>query len=205
VTGRPGIVGFAAIRCHGDVDGDDELRATFRATLGELYAFVARRVGGERAVAEDVVQETWLRAVAAWRSGGAPREPIAWLKTTARRLVANHFRSRRSRPSVPLEQANGTAAAATDHAPEASDAAALLQRGLARLRDGEAALIEAFHLDGRSTRELAHELRTTERAVEGRLHRARHKLRGALEAAGADDPWLERLLPRDGAIRGEAR
>jgi RNA polymerase sigma-70 factor (ECF subfamily) len=187
------------------VDGDDELLATFRATLGELYAFVARRVGGERAVAEDVVQETWLRAVAAWRRGGAPREPIAWLKTTARRLVANHFRARRARPSVSLDEADGSQAATTSHAPESRDAATLLQRGLARLRDGEAALIEAFHLDGRSTRELAHELQTTERAVEGRLHRARHKLRGALEAAGADDAWLERLLPRDGPIQGDAR
>jgi len=187
------------------VDGDDELLATFRATLGELYAFVARRVGGERAVAEDVVQETWLRAVEAWRRDGAPREPIAWLKTAARRLVANDFRARRARPSVPLDEVDGSEAATTDHAPEARDAATLLQRGLARLRDGEAALIEAFHLDGRSTRELAQELRLTERAVEGRLHRARHKLRGALVAAGADDAWLERLLPRDGPIQGEAR
>lgn len=187
------------------MDHERELLAIYRATLAELYAFVARRVGGERTVAEDVVQETWLRAVEAWRRRGAPREPIAWLKTAARRLVANHFRARGARPSVPLDEADGTKAAMSDHAPESRDSAALLQRGLARLRDGEAALIEAFHLDGRSTRELADELRLSERAVEGRLHRARHKLRGALEAAGANDPWLERLLPRDGAIQGEAR
>jgi RNA polymerase sigma-70 factor (ECF subfamily) len=162
--------------------------AAFRATLPELYAFVARRVGGERALAEDVTQETWLRAVKAWRSSGPPREPIAWLKTTARRLLLNHFRDERRRPLVradanadldrldpelarPLAQRDG------EWTP---DAAALVQRGLARLGAKEAALVEAFHLDGRTTRELAAEIGASERAVEGRLHRARRKLKQIL-------------------------
>src|SRR5262245_56894773 len=122
--------------------------AAFRATLPELYAFVARRVGGERTLAEDVTQETWLRAVKAWRSSGPPREPIAWLKTTARRLLLNHFRDERRRPILraevageldrldpelarPLAQRDG------DWTP---DAAALVQHGLARLGARDAAL-----------------------------------------------------------------
>lgn len=160
----------------------------FRATLPELYAFVARRVGGERTLAEDVTQETWLRAVKAWREQGRPEEPLAWLKTTARNLLLNHFRDERRRPALrfdaevlarldldgglPLAQRNGA---------WTPDAAALVQQGLAQLRADDAALVEAFHLDGRSTRELAQELGASERAIEGRLHRARKKLREILE------------------------
>lgn len=35
----------------------------YRQTIRPLYAYVSRRCGGDRALAEDVVQETWLRAV----------------------------------------------------------------------------------------------------------------------------------------------
>ena len=159
--------------------------ATFRETLPELYAFVARRVGGERTLAEDVTQETWLRAVRSWRRDGPPREALAWLKTTARNLVLNHFRDAQRRPAErvdpalldldagrPLPGGNGVAAA---------QAAASLQHGLSRLGERDARLVEAFHLDGRSTRELADEQQTTERAIEGRLRRARNKLKTILE------------------------
>ncbi len=56
-------------------------------------------------------------------------------------------------------------------------ASALVPWALAQLRDDDAALIEEFHLDGRSMRELAALRATTERAIEGRLRRARERLR----------------------------
>ena len=57
----------------------------YRDTIRPLYAYVAKRAGGDRDLAEDVTQEAWLRALEAWRKKGLPREPIAWLKTTARK------------------------------------------------------------------------------------------------------------------------
>src|SRR6188768_3642834 len=71
---------------------EDRIVAIYRETIDQLYAFVARRCGGDRALAEDVTQEAWLRAVDAWRRGGAPREPLAWLQTTARRLLIDWAR-----------------------------------------------------------------------------------------------------------------
>jgi RNA polymerase sigma-70 factor (ECF subfamily) len=165
------------------VDDPDAWIRVFRSTLPELYAFVARRVGDERTLAEDVTQETWLRAVQAWRKKGLPSEPIAWLKTTARNLVLNHFRDASRRPlarvEIDLEQLD-----LARHAAPQDGAAGLLQHGLSRLRADDAELIEAFHLDGRSTRELAQERGVSERAIEGRLHRARAKLRDVLEKLG---------------------
>ena len=42
---------------------EDELRRTYRETIDALCAYVSRRCGGERELAEDITQEVWLRAV----------------------------------------------------------------------------------------------------------------------------------------------
>ena len=41
---------------------EQELIETYRRTVGPLYAYVSRRVGGDRSLAEDLVQDTWMRA-----------------------------------------------------------------------------------------------------------------------------------------------
>jgi DNA-directed RNA polymerase specialized sigma24 family protein len=43
--------------------GEDEIRRIYQATIDDLYGFVSRRCGGDRDLAEDLTQETWLRAV----------------------------------------------------------------------------------------------------------------------------------------------
>lgn len=60
-----------------------------------LLTGVAHRVLGDRAEAEDVVQETWLR----WRSVDhtAVEDPRAYLVTTASRLAIDRARSARAR------------------------------------------------------------------------------------------------------------
>ena len=57
---------------------------------------------------------------------------------------------------------------------------ALIQWGLSRLADRHARLLEAFHFDGQSTRSIAEARGLSERAIEGRLHRARAALRKRL-------------------------
>ena len=59
--------------------------------------------------------------------------------------------------------------------------AALVSWGLAQLRRGHADVLEAFYFDGKSVREIAGERQTSERAIEGRLRRAREKLKKNLE------------------------
>jgi len=58
---------------------------------------------------------------------------------------------------------------------------AVVSWGLARLRPGQARLLEAFHLEGFKVEEIASEMGLSQRAVEGRLRRARVKLRRELE------------------------
>ena len=48
----------------------DDIRRVYRDTVDDVFAFVSRRCNGDRELAEDITQDTWLRAVKAW---GAPR------------------------------------------------------------------------------------------------------------------------------------
>jgi RNA polymerase sigma-70 factor (ECF subfamily) len=155
---------------------EDELILQYRKSIAPLYAFVSRRVGGDRGLAEDIVQETWMRALDAWPRRGAPDEPLAWLQQVARNVLVSHFRKMRPQAVDPA-----TLDIADDRfAPETPDAAALVNWGLARLRRSQAELLAAFHLEGRSVAEIAADRGLSERAVEGRLRRARIKLRTKL-------------------------
>ena len=62
---------------------EDLMRALYDAHAGVLLGYVRRLVGGDTARAEDVVQETLLRA---------------WLITVARHLVIDGERARKARP-----------------------------------------------------------------------------------------------------------
>jgi RNA polymerase sigma-70 factor (ECF subfamily) len=148
----------------------------YRDTIRPLYAYASRRVGGDRAFAEDLVQEAWLRALPAWRDKGAPQDPLAWLTTVVRNLAANHHRRRLPEPLAAgeLDLVSETVE------PRSPGAAALLGWGLSHLRAGQAQLFEARHLDGKGVAAIARDLGLTERAVEGRLRRARSALRDKL-------------------------
>ncbi|MFF1351650.1 sigma-70 family RNA polymerase sigma factor [Streptomyces sp. NPDC058322] len=79
---------------------DEELmRALYREHAGPLFAYVLRLVAGDRQRAEDVVQETLIRAWKnAGRLGGATGSVRPWLVTVARRIVIDGHRSRQARP-----------------------------------------------------------------------------------------------------------
>jgi RNA polymerase sigma-70 factor (ECF subfamily) len=153
-----------------------DLIGTYRETIEALYRFVSRRAGRSRQLAEDITQETYLRAVVQWREGGPPENALAWLQTVARNLLFNHYR-RRSPES--LEASHG-GSVVEDEPVDDPDAAAVVCWGLARLRRRPRRLLEAFYIEGKSTRAIAEELGVSERAVEGRLRRARQALEARL-------------------------
>lgn len=75
------------------------MRALYREHAGPLLAYVLRLVAGDRQRAEDVVQETLIRA---WKNAGqlnrATGSVRPWLVTVARRIVIDGHRSRQARP-----------------------------------------------------------------------------------------------------------
>ncbi len=160
---------------------EQTLTKTYRELVRPLYGYVASRCGGDRSLAEDVTQEAWLRAVEAWGRKGMPDHPLAWLKTVARNLVFNYYR--RVRPVSLDALPPGLEATTNEDGLDwgSPDHASLVSWGLARLRPAQARLLEAFHLEGLSVEEVARETGLSQRAVEGRLRRARQKLRKQLE------------------------
>jgi RNA polymerase sigma-70 factor, ECF subfamily len=79
---------------------DDALVAElYRRYRTPLLAFVLRLTAGDRQHAEDIVQETMLRA---WRQAAQFDEPerslMPWLATVARRIVIDEQRKRNARP-----------------------------------------------------------------------------------------------------------
>ena len=155
-----------------EVITEDELIDLYRGTVRPLYAYVSYRAGSQRELTEDIVQETFMRALTQWRRKGKPREPLAWLKTVARNLLFSHYR--RVNPKS-LEE-SGIELEGKEWNPERRDEAELLYSGLARLGKRESRLLEAFYFEEKSVRELAEESGLSERGVEGRLRRARKKL-----------------------------
>ena len=160
---------------------EHDIRELYRAHVDGLYDYVARRCRGDEQLAEDITQETWLRAVDAWSATGLPQRPEAWLARVAGRLLSNYRRH------VAVERIGeddpDDVTADDDGSSARLERRSLLQRALEKLPSAQARLLEAFHFEGASVGEIAasHSPRLSERAVEGRLRRARLRLRRQVE------------------------
>src|SRR4051812_35518460 len=68
----------------------------FRRESGKMVAVVTRMLGIENlAVAEDIVQETLVRALRQWSFGTVPENPAGWLMRSAKNLAVDHIRRQR--------------------------------------------------------------------------------------------------------------
>ncbi len=146
----------------------------------DLYRF-AFWLARDRAVAEDVVQDTLLRA---WRSFGSLGNESAarpWLLTIARREFARRF-ERKQLETVDVDDL----AELEDPALAAQDSQEVLDMRAAIFaleRDYREPLVLQV-LMGYSTEEIATHMELTAGAVLTRLFRARQKLRAALLGGG---------------------
>jgi len=161
---------------------EERIVGVYRETIDALYRYVSHSCYGDRALAEDVTQETWLRAVRDWRRKGPPDQPLAWLITVARNLLASYYRRRRPAPLDSVSAGQVLAAFDDGRTAESTEIAAVVCHALARLPPGQALLLEAFHFEDRRMAQIAETFGLSERAVEGRLRRARERLRRELES-----------------------
>jgi RNA polymerase sigma-70 factor (ECF subfamily) len=71
------------------------LERAYRDERAAVLATITRRLDGDLALAEDVVQDALLAAAVEWNRRGVPDRPGAWLTTTAWRKALDRRRRER--------------------------------------------------------------------------------------------------------------
>jgi RNA polymerase sigma-70 factor (ECF subfamily) len=145
----------------------------------------ALRLTGDRSRAEDVVQETLLRA---WQHPEVVDDPErsarAWLFTVARNMIIDERRSSRFRNEVATLDTGGTVErAAPDEVNTALDRL-LIGDAMAQLSAEHRAVIRRSYYLGWSTSQIAEDLGIAEGTAKSRLHYAVRALRLTLQEMG---------------------
>ncbi|GGN17943.1 DNA-directed RNA polymerase sigma-70 factor [Lentzea pudingi] len=144
-----------------------------------VFRYVLFRVGGDRAFAEDVTSETFLRAL---RSIGSVsyqgRDVGAWFVTIARNIVYDHVKSSRYRLEVTTAELQDnreeTSGPEQEVMTEATNAELL--RCVSQLGDDQRDCIVLRFIEGKSVSEVAQIMDRNEGAVKALQHRAVRRL-----------------------------
>ncbi|MDJ0355227.1 sigma-70 family RNA polymerase sigma factor [Paenarthrobacter sp. PH39-S1] len=157
------------------------LRSLHDAHAPALWRFVVH-LTNDRALADDVVQETLLRA---WQRPEVMARPEpalrAWLFTVARHLVIDDRRSARQRHEFGMDRPPETGMA--DQTDKVLDAW-LIADALAGLSKEHREVLLHSYYQRESTAEMALKLQIPEGTVKSRLHYALRAMRLSLQESG---------------------
>lgn len=191
--------------CHGPFDerwkrrtlaGDAEaVRLLSQAALGPLHAFCLHRVGRDRTECEEIVQATLVRAfreLDRYEPARADGEIFGWLTGLARNEIRRtRAHSRRSHSLDELwERADAEllevfrsldAGPLSDEVLEREETQALVNAAMAQIPPRYREALEAKYVTGKSVRDIAAGLGTSEKTVESVLSRARAAFRATFE------------------------
>ncbi|RKT56563.1 sigma-70 family RNA polymerase sigma factor [Saccharothrix australiensis] len=155
---------------------DEALIRSLYAEHGRALLAYATRLTGDRAAAEDILQETLVRA---WRHPEVllnGRGPVrGWPFTVARNLVTDRIRARAARPRE-VAESPATSPVERDHADSVVDAVVVLE-ALDRLSSDHRDVLLEIYFRGRSVAEAAAALGVPPGTVKSRSHYALRALR----------------------------
>ncbi|ANW18153.1 sigma-70 family RNA polymerase sigma factor [Streptomyces clavuligerus] len=190
----PDTAGAAALdRPHGC--GHPVRAESCHETLREVHAIygkmllslVLRFTGGDRHWAEDVVQETFLRAwrhVHQLRQEGETRNLLPWLATVARRIVINDRRRRACRPKeVEVTEGDPGFFTVPDGTSQILSRIVVLD-AMAKLTSAHRRVITEVYLYRRTINEVALSTGVPPGTVKSRLHYGLRIMRAELEKRG---------------------
>ncbi|MBA4323705.1 MAG: RNA polymerase subunit sigma [Rhodobacter sp.] len=148
-----------------------------------VLAYAARLLGGDRAEAEDVAQETMLRlwrVAPQWRQGET--RVTTWAYRVATNLCIDRQRSRGRRRQMALDDAPEVADGAVGAEARLQEAGrmAALEAALADLPDRQRQAVVLRHLEGMTNPEIAAIMEIGVEAVESLTARGKRALAGLL-------------------------
>ncbi len=165
---------------------DDGVRAVYAAHGAELYRFALRSLG-DRGLAEEAVQETFLRAwQAASRFDDALGSLRTWLFAIVRNVVIDLSRARAVRPAL----APGTTfdeAGALDDEIEQVLTAWQVEEALRMLSAEHRQALVEVHYNARTYHDVAEQFGVPVGTVKSRVYYALKAMRLALEELGWSD------------------
>ena len=140
--------------------------------LPSVYGYFVRRCA-DRATAEDLTSETFLAAMDVARKPDPPPITVPWLIGVARHKLADHYRRRHDRLSVPVADVPE----GVDDDWDAELDRIVAEAVLARLSEQHRTVLALRYLDDRSVPECAELIGRTVHATEALLVRARRAFR----------------------------
>ena len=165
----------------GALSGERGVREAYAAHAGELYGFAVRSLG-DSGLAEEAVQETFLRA---WRAGERFDPQIGslrtWLFAILRNVVIDLGRARAARP--------GVAEGGIEPTVEPFEEALLswqVEEAMRRIGEQHRRILVETYYRSRPYAEVAEELGVPEGTVKSRVYYGLRALRVALEEIGYD-------------------
>ena len=169
-----------------------------RLTQRRLFNF-AFLMTGQSETAEDLCQETYLKAFEAIQSVTEPQGTVAWLYRILKNLATDRFRSHSYKNEIASEEIDQMV---DERASDSIRERILEAREVLQcLEPEDRFLILAVHLEGYSYREAADAVELTEDAVRLRLHKARKRMTEIL--AQRETNSLTPPLGKRGTSRGE--
>lgn len=171
---------LAAPSRFNDADPVTRMQQLHDEHAGAVYQFLVRRTLGDRQAAQDLTQETMLRA---WRHIDDLDLTFArlraWLLTVARRVAIDAARARQARPTE-INTIDPSILPAADDAVDRMLTAQTVRHALARLSPDHRRVLIEIYFGHRSTAETADLLGIPIGTVRSRTYYALRSLRQAL-------------------------
>jgi RNA polymerase sigma factor (sigma-70 family) len=177
VVADDGDCGLARAAALGDAKAFESL---YRKHSRRVYAVVWRLAGGQAARADDLVQETFIRA---WQALPGFRFESAfstWLHRTAVNTALMQLRKRAGGEDAETDDGLLEAVPTTDTAGQRTRERLDLERAVATLPERARAVLVLHDIEGWKHEEIAAELGMAVGSSKAQLHRARKLLRARL-------------------------
>lgn len=170
---------LVALARNGDAKAFESL---YRRHRDRIYGLVWRLGGGDFALADDLLQEAFVRAWQKLESFRGDSQFSTWLHRLSANVALSDRRTRvrRVRYEVPMDEtAERTAIGARDvHAGHQRD----LERAIAKLPERARTVLVLFDIEGYGHAEISHITGMAEGSSKAQLHRARKLLREDLDS-----------------------